>query len=109
VVEQRPSALARQQVRRASAERRESSSEWRRGIGLDTEGKIIYGTQSDSRREFREMESDGANQRLLLGENAPQHFSQLAVSPGGDFIARFVRSGQFAGHLPCRFRAAGAD
>jgi Tol biopolymer transport system component len=56
------------------------------GLAWTPEGKIIYGSQSDLRGEFREMDSDGANQRLL-GENALLGFSQLSVSPGGDFIA----------------------
>ena len=56
------------------------------GLAWTPAGKIVYGSQSDLRGEFREMDSDGANQRLL-GENALLGFSQLSVSPGGDFIA----------------------
>ena len=57
------------------------------GLAWTPAGNIVFGSQSELRGELREMEPDGANQKLLLGENAPLGFSQLAVSPGGDFIA----------------------
>ena len=57
------------------------------GLAWTPAGKIVYGSQSDLRGEFREMDSDGANQRLLLGESALLGFFQLSVSPNGDFIA----------------------
>jgi len=56
------------------------------GLAWTPAGKIIYGSQSDSRREFREIESDGTNQRMLLSGSAPLGFFQLVVSPRNDFI-----------------------
>jgi Tol biopolymer transport system component len=57
------------------------------GLAWMPDGKIAYSSESDGRNELVETGANGSNAQHLITSEGHDAFSDLAVSPRGDFIA----------------------
>ncbi len=57
------------------------------GLAWTPQGKLVYLSELDWRREIMEVDEDGSNSRRLAESVQPAVFSHPAISPRGDFIA----------------------
>jgi Tol biopolymer transport system component/DNA-binding winged helix-turn-helix (wHTH) protein len=57
------------------------------GLAWMPDGKIAYSSESDGRNELMENDTNGSNAQRLVVSGTNDEFSDLVVSPRGDFIA----------------------
>jgi len=57
------------------------------GLAWMPDGKIAYSSEADGRNELMETDTSGSNAQRLVASRMNDQFSDLVVSPRGDFVA----------------------